>query len=178
MTFLSRAEIHRTITTFNIQNSSITTKEPLRFSTKMLNQHMPSRTWKVQTLSQLVSGLWVQHTHTCSLKHFCSLEWPTRYDLDPLLWLTQVPLYPVKTNFNKEGAPKPLNVIREPSTMTCSCLRSGGPCHCNGQGPRQVEAGAFPSSVTAPASTGAGEENLAAHWMHGLPPRGARGCFC
>ena len=65
----------------------------------------------------------------------------------------------VKTNFNKEGAPKPLNVIREPSTMTCSCLRSGGPCHCNGQGPRQVEAGAFPPPVTSPASTGRGRES-------------------
>ena len=29
MTFLSHAEIHRTITTFNIQNSSITTKSSL-----------------------------------------------------------------------------------------------------------------------------------------------------
>lgn len=85
MTFLSRAEIHRTITTFNIQNSSITTKEPLRFSTKMLNQQCHPGREKFRLYLASLWALDLQHTHTCSLKHFCSLEWPTRYDLDPLL---------------------------------------------------------------------------------------------
>lgn len=83
------------------------------------------------------------HTHTPSLKHFCSLEWPTRYDPDPLLCGSHKCLC-VNQDYLQQGRSPQTSMSRENQGLclvhaSCPSQVSGATVTVTGQGPRQVE---------------------------------------